>query len=101
MRHLAVTPSGSHLVSGGDDGEVKVWVVTNSTLGSHEAAGKRRPHLAHRRTIHTGRGSITNLAIKQISREVSLFIEKLCYLLIYKLIVCSCLCCNCFFSHEH
>lgn len=70
VRHLAVTPSGSHLVSGGDDGEVKVWMVTNSTLGSHEASAKRRPHLAHRRTIHTGRGPITNLTIKQISREV-------------------------------
>lgn len=72
VRHLAVTPSGNHLVSGGDDGEVKVWVVTSSTLGTPEAATNRQPHLAHRRTVHTGRGPITNLTIKQISREVSL-----------------------------
>lgn len=70
VRHLAVTPSGNHLITGGDDGEVKVWVVTSSTLDTPDATTTRLPHLAHKRTVHTGRGPITNLAIKQISREV-------------------------------
>ncbi|KAG0715390.1 WD repeat-containing protein 18 [Chionoecetes opilio] len=70
VRHLAVTATGNHLVSGGDDGEVKVWVVTSATLGTPKAAPNSPPHLAHTRTVHTGRGPITNLAIKQISREV-------------------------------
>lgn len=72
VRHLVVTPSGNHLVTGGDDGEVKVWVVTSSTLDTHDTTTTRLPHLAHRRTVHTGRGPITNLALKQITREVSL-----------------------------
>lgn len=64
---MAVTALGNRLVTGGEDGEVKMWSVTDASLGTDAPC---RPRLAIHRTIHTGRGAITNLLITRMEREV-------------------------------
>lgn len=71
VHHLVVTASGNHLITGGDDGEVKVWSVIDTTLGTQKNTKARDPHLALQRTVHMGRGPITNLSMLHTEREVS------------------------------
>ncbi|KAK3895844.1 hypothetical protein Pcinc_000459 [Petrolisthes cinctipes] len=68
VTHIAVTASGNRVVTGSDDGEVKVWTVTSTSLGTNDTI--TTPHLAIQRTIHTARGTITNLCVLRMEREV-------------------------------
>lgn len=67
---LAVTVSGNHLITGGDDGEVKIWSVVNRVLGIRRNTMSHDPNLALQRIVHTGYGPITNLTVLHIEREV-------------------------------
>ncbi|XP_042237295.1 WD repeat-containing protein 18-like isoform X2 [Homarus americanus] len=69
VRCLAVTASGNRIVSGGDDGEVKVWSVINKAAGFIGNTKAHDPHLALQRVVHNGRGPITNLSLLHIHRE--------------------------------
>ncbi|XP_076063738.1 WD repeat-containing protein 18 isoform X2 [Oratosquilla oratoria] len=60
VRHIVVSPSGNTIVTGGDDEEVKVWALS----------GNAKPQLSFLRTVHTGRGAITNLALLAIDRQI-------------------------------
>jgi len=71
VRFLAVTSSGSTLITAGDDGEVKVWSLTIASL--------HHPELALQRTLHSGRGAITNLAVVATDRQV-FTAEKNCFM---------------------
>ncbi|XP_045609756.1 WD repeat-containing protein 18 isoform X2 [Procambarus clarkii] len=69
VKCLAVTTSGNQLVTGGDDGEVKVWSVISGgqgTLGSNKVNDS---HIALQRVVHMGRGPVTNLSIVRTERE--------------------------------
>ncbi|KAK3856800.1 hypothetical protein Pcinc_036904 [Petrolisthes cinctipes] len=69
VTHMAVTASCNRVVTGSDDGEVKVWTVTSTSLGTNDTT-TTTPHLAIQRTIHTARGTITNLCVLRMEREV-------------------------------
>lgn len=70
VRCLVVTTSGNHLVTGSDDGEVRVWQITNMVEGGHMGTKVHSAHLALKRIVHMGRGPITNLAVLYTDREV-------------------------------
>lgn len=67
VRCVAVTASGNHLVTGGDDGVVKVWSVIAADLTTMGNA--KNSHIALQRVVHMGRGPITNLSIMHTERE--------------------------------
>ncbi|XP_063615573.1 uncharacterized protein LOC134788667 [Penaeus indicus] len=69
VRHIAVTTTGNQLVTGGEDGDVKVWSIAGLPLASLENASKHDPSLALQKIVHTGRGRINNLAILRTDRE--------------------------------
>ncbi|XP_066985288.1 WD repeat-containing protein 18 isoform X2 [Macrobrachium rosenbergii] len=68
IRCIAVTTSGNQVITGGDDGEVKVWSLTNVAQGTTSSTAKH-PHFALQRLLHTGRGPVTNLMSYKIDRE--------------------------------
>ncbi|KAK4288221.1 hypothetical protein Pmani_038736 [Petrolisthes manimaculis] len=71
VTHIAVTASGNRVLTGSDDGEVKVWTVTSTSLGTNTINDTIiTPHLAIQRTIHTARGTITNMCVLRMEREV-------------------------------
>ncbi|XP_069986038.1 WD repeat-containing protein 18 isoform X1 [Penaeus vannamei] len=69
VRHIAVTTTGNQLVTGGEDGDVKVWSIAGLPLASLENASNHNPSLALQKVVHTGRGRINNLAILRTDRE--------------------------------
>ncbi|CAL4128915.1 unnamed protein product [Meganyctiphanes norvegica] len=71
VRFLTVTSSGSTLLTAGEDGEVKVWSITTASL--------HQPELALQRTLHSGRGAVTNLAVVATDRQV-FTAEKICFM---------------------
>lgn len=62
VRFMEVTSLGNVLVTAGEDGEVKVWTITSTSL--------KAPSLALQRSLHSGRGAITNLAVVATDRQV-------------------------------
>lgn len=71
VRFLAVTSNGNTLITAGEDGEVKVWSITSASL--------HHPELALQRTLHSGRGAVTNLSVVATDRQV-FTAEKTCFM---------------------